>query len=167
MRGIINKIDGLNNALGKCFSWLCLGIVLLTFARVVGRYIFGEDAAWQGEIVMFMHAIVFLGMSGFALKENAHVRVDVFFQRLSNVNQAWVNLLGSVFLLLPFCLAFAYYSWGFVADSWSLMESSPEPDGIGGVFIAKTFILIFCATLFLQGTAQALKSWQIIRGENG
>lgn len=167
MQKISAKIDALNAAIGKALCWLCLAVVGITFLKVIGRYVFGEDAAWQSEIVLFTHSLLFLGISGFALKENAHVRVDVFYQKLSAKNQAWVNLLGSIFLLLPFCFALAYFSWGFVASSWQIMESSREDNGMGGVYIVKTFLLVFCASLFLQGISEALKSWLIIRGANG
>lgn len=167
MKGFSAKIDALNAALGKVLCWLILAVVLLTFSKVLGRYIFGEDAAWQSELMMFLHSSVFLGMAAFTLRENAHVRVDVFYQHFPPQRKAWVNLIGSVFLLLPFCVAFAYYSWGFVASSWGIWESSREDNGMGGVFVAKSFILIFCVTLFLQGLSQALKSWQVIRRKGG
>jgi TRAP-type mannitol/chloroaromatic compound transport system permease small subunit len=167
MNKFSQKIDMFNALLGKVLCWLCLAVVAITFFKVLGRYIFGEDSAWQSELVLFAHSLVFLGMSGFALKENSHVRVDVFYQKLSLKNQAWVNLLGAVFLLLPFCITLAYFSWGFVAASWQILESSREDNGIGAVYIAKSFLLVFCATLFLQGLSEAIKSWYIIRSKNG
>ena len=167
MKSISAKIDAFNTRFGNALCWLCLPIVLLTFFKVIGRYAFGEDAAWQSEIVLLLHSLLFLAISGFVLQKNSHVRVDVFYQRLSQKKQALVDLLGSLFLLLPFAFTLAYFAWGFVASSWEIMEASREPNGIGGVYLMKSFILVFCVALFLQGISEAIKSWIILRGDDG
>lgn len=142
--------DETNNILGRIFAWLSLGIVLVTFLTVIERYLFGSSEAWQNELIRYMHAALFLGAAGYALKHDSHVRVDIFYLKFSDKGKALVNLLGCIFLLIPFILTLTIYSWSFVSASWAIAEGSREFNGLGAVYILKSFILLFCFTLLLQ-----------------
>lgn len=155
---IIEFIDSFNEHLGRVVSWLCLGMVVMMFINVVQRYLLASGEPWQQEVVAFMHAIVFLAAAGYTLKHDGHVRVDVFYHTMSERRKAWVELLGTLFLLWPVCMALAWFSSGFILDSWKIYEGSNEYHGMPGVFALKTFIWVFCTTLMLQGLSVAGKA---------
>ena len=143
---------------GRVVAWLTLCMVVVTFAIVVLRYAF--DLGWIAlqESVSYMHALVFLIGAGYTLKHNAHVRVDIFYQKMSPRGKAWIDLLGTLFMLLPVMGFIIWVSWGYVADSWAVYEGSRDAGGLPGVFLLKSAILLMAALLILQGIAQALRA---------
>jgi len=150
--------DGINEGLGRAVSWLSLCMVLVTFLIVVLRYAFDLGWIWLQESVTFMHAALFLVGAAYTLKHKGHVRVDIFFRRFSPQGQAWVDLLGSLLLLLPVCLFIFSVSWGYVVQSWSLYEGSQEAGGLDGVFLLKTLILLMAGLLVLQGLVMVIRN---------
>ena len=161
---LASYLETLNEWVGRTLSWLTLLMVLVTFAVVVLRYAF--DMGWiaMQESVTYMHAFLFLGAAAFTLKHHGHVRVDIFFHRFSRRGQAWVDLLGSLFLLMPVSLFISWVSWEYVASSWELLEGSREAGGLPGVFLLKTMILVMAILLILQGLAMALRCTLFLGG---
>jgi TRAP-type mannitol/chloroaromatic compound transport system permease small subunit len=86
------------------------------------------------------------------------VRVDIFYSHFSARGKAWVNSLGGIVFLLPLCIFIALASWNYVADSWAIRETSPEPGGIPAVFLLKTLLPLMALNLLLQGLAEILRS---------
>lgn len=160
---LAHKIDLLNIHIGRTVAWLTLGMVVLMCGTVVLRYVFNTSAVWQQELVRYLHAIIFMSAAGYTLLRDGHVRVDVFYQRFSERGKAWVNLIGTLVLLFPVCVAIMYYSYGMIVDSWAIYEPSPEPLGLPGVFIIKSFIWVFCITLILQGVSTICKSLEALK----
>lgn len=162
---LIRTIDRLNEALGRAVSWLTLFMILVQFAVVLTRYVFGIGWIWLQESIIYMHAIVFLAAAGYTLVHDGHVRVDIFYGGMSVRGKAIVDFLGGLVFLLPMCVMIAWSSWGFVASGWAIMEGSPEGDnGIPGVFILKSFIIVFCALVALQGLAMMARSALTLSG---
>lgn len=166
---VANNIDRLNRCIGRGFAWLSLAMVALMFANVVMRYFFDSGSPWQIELVLFMHACVFLSAMGYTYLENEQVRVDVLYSRFSPRRKAWVDALGTLILLFPLCLTLIWFSFAFVESSWGLREASSEYGGMQGIFLLKTFLLIGPALLMLQGISTLIRSVQTIRtgGQNG
>ena len=98
---------------------------------------------------------VFLGQGG-------HVRVDIFYRRFSERGKAWVNCVGSILFLVPFCLFLVGISWAFVAQSWQILEGSPDPGGIHGVFLLKTLIPLMALNLLLQCLAELARNLLVL-----
>ena len=165
MNKLIRFIDSLAEYTGRVISWATLAMVLITFVVVVLRYFF--DIGWiaMQESITYLHAVVFMLGAAFTLKHQGHVRVDIFQRNMSARSKAWVDLLGSIFLLLPVCVFIFWISWRYVGDSWRVLEGSREAGGIPGVFLLKSLILLFPFTLVLQATAIVLKNIQVIRGQ--
>ncbi|MCU7802153.1 MAG: TRAP transporter small permease subunit [Candidatus Thiodiazotropha sp. (ex Lucinoma kastoroae)] len=154
----------LNEWLGRAVSWLSLFMVLVTFTVVVLRYVFDLGWIWVQESVTFMHGALFLIGAAYTLKHEGHVRVDIFYQRRSPKGRAWVDLFGTLFLLLPVCLFIFTISWDYVAQSWSLQEGSREAGGLDGVYLFKSLILIMAGLMLLQGMTMIIRSLSQILG---
>ena len=151
-------IDRINAAVGRAASWCALAIVLIGFAVVLLRYVLGLGSIWLQESILYAHAALFLLAAAWTLKEGGHVRVDVFYASASPRVKAWVDLLGVLLLLLPFCIAIVWFSWPYMARSWAILERSRETSGLPLVFLLKTLIPLFALMLALQGLSQAIKS---------
>ena len=159
----ISIINKLNKYIGETISWLTLLMVLVTVLVVVLRYGFSIGFIWMQESVRFMYAGVFLLCAGYTLQKDKHVRVDVLYLNMSERKRALVDLLGSLFLLLPVCWVIFYYSWSYVINSWVQMEGSIEERGLHLVFIMKTFIWLFSFLVSLQSVATIINSFHIIK----
>ncbi len=159
----ISIINKLNKYIGETISWLTLLMVLVTVLVVVLRYGFSIGFIWMQESVRFMYAGVFLLCAGYTLQKDKHVRVDVLYLKMSNRKRAMVDLLGSIFLLLPVCFVIFYYSWSYVINSWVQMEGSIEERGLHLVYIMKTFIWFFALLVSLQSIATIINSFYMIK----
>lgn len=151
-------IDRLNERIGWMVSWLTLLMVGVTFLVVVLRY--GFDMGWiaMQESVTYMHALVFTAGAAYTLKHDAHVRVDIFYRKVRPTTRAWVDLLGTLTLLLPVCFYLLWSSLGYVFSSWKLLEGSREAGGLPLVFIIKSYIPLMACLLLLQGISLACQS---------
>lgn len=138
---------------------------MLTFTVVVLRYLFNVGSVVLQELLVYLHSLIFLLGAAYTLKEGGHVRVDIFYRPMPMRKKAWVNLLGTLFLLMPCCLFIFTISWEYVASSWSYFEGSREAGGIDAVFALKSLLLLMPATVMLQGIAQAMQSLLIITGQ--
>jgi TRAP-type mannitol/chloroaromatic compound transport system permease small subunit len=164
MQKIIQTIDHINDVIGRSISWLTVVMVIVTFLIVVLRYVFSIGSIAMQESVIYLHSIVFMLGAAYTLKRNAHVRVDIFYEKMSPRSKAWVDLLGAVLLLVPFCIFIIYISWNYVSLSWSLLESSRDAGGLPAVFLLKTTIPVMAMLVMLQGIAQGLRSILLLSG---
>lgn len=147
-------------------SWLVLIMVLVMFAVVTLRY--ALDIGWIAlqESISYMHATVFLIGAAYTLQQDAHVRVDIFYSRLSTTGKAWIDLLGHLFLLMPVMVFIFWVSWPYVVDAWEVKESSREAGGLPGIYLIKSLILIMASLLIIQASALSIRAvLQITRGK--
>ena len=158
LHSFVQFVDALTDRCGRLLAWLALLMALLTAAIVVMRYGFNTGSILAQELVTYMHGSLFTLGAAYALKQGAHVRVDIFYRNFSPRARAWVNSLGGIVFLLPLCIFIAGVSWSYVAESWSIMESSPEPGGIPAVFLLKTLIPLMALNLLLQGLAEVFRA---------
>ncbi|PKM30032.1 MAG: permease [Gammaproteobacteria bacterium HGW-Gammaproteobacteria-11] len=157
-------IDSLNAGLGRLLTWLTPLMVMLTVAVVVLRYGFGLGATALQELILYFHALVFMGAAAWALQRDAHVRVDIRFRRQSAQGQAMVDLLGSLLFLLPMCLFLAWSCWDYVMVSWARSERSADAGGLSWVYLQKSIILLLVASLLLQALSQIIKTLCVLTG---
>lgn len=157
-------LERINLWLGQVTAWLALAMVLVTFLVVVLRYAF--DLGWiaMQESVTYMHAALFMLASAYTLGRNGHVRVDIFYQRFSPRARAWVDLLGTLFLLVPVCLFILLSSVGYVRESWHLMEGSREAGGLPGVWLLKSLIVLMPIFMLVQGAVWMLRNGLFLAG---
>jgi TRAP-type mannitol/chloroaromatic compound transport system permease small subunit len=141
-------------------------MVVVTSIVVVDRYWFSAGSIRLQESISFMHAAVFMLAAAYTLAANGHVRVDIFYSRMNPRQRALVDLVGTVLLLLPFCIFLIWTSWDYVATSWAINESSRETGGLPFPFpaVLKSFIPVAALLLILQGLVMILESIQVLRG---
>lgn len=153
MERFVALIDGMNARIAQAVRWLALAMVLVQFAIVVGRYVFGVNSIAVQELVLYMHATLFMLGAAYTLQVDRHVRVDIFYARWSDAARRRVEIFGHLFLLLPSMAALAYWSWPSVRNSWAILEGPLSVGGLQAVFLLKTLIPIFALTLMLQSLA--------------
>lgn len=155
-------IEQLNSWVGRAASWLALLLVVVGTLNTILRYLGGWlqvslTSNSMGEIQWMLFSAMFLLGAAWTLSEDAHVRVDVLYERFSPRGRALVNLLGTLLLLLPFCAFGLWISWDYVIDSVARLETTAD-SGQLPVWPAKLLILVGFGMLALQGLALLLQS---------
>jgi len=159
-------IDRLVAAVGRAVMWLCLFMVLTQFAVVLMRYALGIGRIWLSESILYAHAALFLLAAAWTLQQDGHVRVDILYSRVLRRSRAIIDLLGALFLLLPFMLVIVCFALPYVARSWSILERSRETSGLPFVYLLKTLIPLFAVLMGLQGISQALRAGLLLASEH-
>jgi len=164
IENVANKLEQFIYWTGRMVSWLVLVLVVVMFLVVVLRYVFDKGWIALQESISYFHSIVFLMGAAYTLQQYAHVRVDIFYSRLSETGKAWINLLGHIFILLPVMLFIIWISWPYVINAWDVKESSREAGGLPGVYLIKSLILVMASLLIVQASALSLRAVLQITG---
>lgn len=162
-----DRIDRLAEIVGRAVAWCALAMVAVQVAVILTRFLFGVGSVWLQESLVYFHAALILFAAAWTLRDDAHVRVDIFYADAGPRAKAWVDLLGAVLLLIPFMAALIFLSWPYVARAWTILEGSREISGLPLMFLLKTAIPLFAAQMLLQGLAQTLRSLAVLRGADG
>jgi TRAP-type mannitol/chloroaromatic compound transport system permease small subunit len=165
MADFADRIDRCNAAIGRMAAWAALFIVLVQFVVVVLRYAFGIGSIWLTESIIYGHATLFMLAAAWTLRENGHVRVDVFYSEASARTKAMIDLAGALLLLIPFMLVLLAFAVPYVGRSWAIFERSRETSGLPVVFVLKTLIPAFAIMFALQGVSQAIRAANVLAGE--
>ena len=160
---MLGAISNLNYLIASAVSWLNLYMVLLTFVIVVLRYCFGLGWVWLQELTLYFHAIIFMAAAAHTLGDNQHVKVDIFYSKASARVQGLTWLFGTLFFLYPFCAVVFWYSLEFVTNSWKVYEKSGDANGLPGLFLIKSLLLIYPVLLFIQGIPIIFSALRVIR----
>ena len=158
MGWLASALCTINAVVGIAFSWLALGIVLVCFTVVVQRYVFSVSYLWMQDLYIWLNGAMFTAVAGFALLRDNHVRVDIFYRPAPARRKALVDLVGTLVFLLPFMWVVYAYSMPFVTRSWQYQEGSANVGGMPGLFVLKSFIILFAVLIALQGMAFILRS---------
>jgi len=149
-------IDNLNEFIGRWVSWLGLAAVVICAAAASARYALNIGSnAWL-EIQWYLNSAVFLLVAGYTLKRHEHVNIDVLAGKLSPRVQAWIHILGGIFMLLPATIIIAWYSWPSLVNSYDIQEYSSDPGGLIR-WPVRALIPIAFALLALQGVSEIIK----------
>jgi TRAP-type mannitol/chloroaromatic compound transport system permease small subunit len=161
---VIRTIDRFNEVIGRIVAWLTFGTVSVCFLVVILRYIFSIGFVWLQELYVWQHALVFMLGAGYTFLHGGHVRVDIFYARMSARRRAIVDLFGTFVFLLPWLGVILYYGMPFLTLSWRLLEPSSQAGGLPGYFLLKSAIPTFCVLVALQGLALAARSLLVLSG---
>ena len=167
MKSLILIIESTTEWFGRIASWLVLAMVLLICYDVAMRYLYQQGSVALQELEWHLFALIFLLGSAYTLKHDEHVRVDIVYQSrfMSDKSRAWINILGTVFFLIPFCTLILITSWPFIENAFYYNEGSPDPGGLPYRFILKGSLLVAFGLLVLQGIANALRNINTLRME--
>ncbi len=158
---LINRFSDL---LGKVAAVLFVLLLFNVFYDVISRYVFNDVSIGMQELEWHLYAAMFLLGVPYALRAEGHVRVDVIYERLSPQRRAWIDIFGSLFLLLPFALLVGWYGVGFAHEAWALGETSGDPGGLPYRWVIKAVIPFAFFSMAISGIGLLLKSINILRG---
>ena len=158
MDQVTSVLDGLTERVGNWLAWLATLLVLLTGIVVVLRYAFQTGSIALQESLIYINALLFTLGAAYTLKQGGHVRVDIFYSRMTGRNRALVDLFGTFFLLFPLCGFILWTSWDYVSFSWQIRERSVETSGLPFVYLLKTTILLLAGFLLWQGCAELCRA---------
>lgn len=161
---LINALDRASEWFGRTLAWLIILMMLIQFAIVLLRYIFSVNSVFMQETVMYMHAAVFMLAAAYTLRHDGHVRVDIFYRKITPRRQALVNLFGILLLLMPVMVFIIAVSMGYVSNSWRILESSPDYGGIPAVFLLKSLIPLFALLMLIQSVIELVRNFYILTG---
>ena len=149
------------NSLGKFISLMIPIMTILMIVIIVARYFFGIGLTGVQELVMYIHALIFLGCAGYVHFKDEHVRVDIFYRDSSNTYKKNINFFFSLFFLIPVCFVVGFYSYELVEMSWKIKETSTEAGGLNFVYLQKSLVILFPATLLATFLYQLLsRKWK-------
>jgi TRAP-type mannitol/chloroaromatic compound transport system permease small subunit len=165
---VAERIDRFNERAGRIIYWCTFAMVLVGAFNTIIRYVdrftgWGISSNFYIELQWYLFSLVFLLGAAYTLKHDAHVRADVLYSYLSEKSRAWIDLIGTVVFLIPFCLFILWVNWPAVRRSWEILESSPDPGGLPRYPI-KTVVLIAFVLLITQAVSMAIKKIGVIRG---
>jgi len=167
LRRFSRAVDALNDRIGAAIRWLVLAMILLGAFNAIARYLTkftGMALASNAytELQWYCFSLIFLLGAAYGLRHDVHVRVDVLYERLSRRGRAWIDLLGTVIFLIPFCVLMLFVSWPAVRNSWSIREVSPDTGGLPRYPI-KAMILVGFTLLLLQALSHLIKQVDVLR----
>ncbi len=157
-------IDRLTEWSGVLVSWLTTVMVLTVFYDTVMRYAFKKGNVAIQELEWHLFSVIFLVGAAYALKNDAHVRVDILFTRFNKKTKAWVDLVGTLVFLIPFAAMVIYSTENFIVNSWAVKEVSPDPGGLPARYVLKAMIPLGFLLLILQGISKAVRNLFVVSG---
>ncbi len=156
------RIDPFLDRAGRAASWLWLVLLLVIVGNVILRYAFGEGRVELEEVQWHLYSLGFLLGLAYAFQADAHIRVDVFSQRLKPRLRAWIELYGLLLALFPFLLLVLVFSVPFVVQSWALSEISQAPGGLPYRWAIKAVLPASFALLLLGGLSRLSRVWSYL-----
>lgn len=161
---ISRLIDRFSEQLGRLATALTFLACMVSAGNAFSRYLFGFTSNALIEVQWYLFSAIFLIAAGYALKHNEHVRVDIFYGRLSARARLWVDLLGGIFFLLPFCAVMIWLGSEFFAVAFRSGETSNDYGGLLR-WPVKALLPLGFAFLLLQGVSEIVKRIAALRGE--
>ena len=157
-------IDWLNSRVGLAVIWLVLIAVIISAANAIMRKAFDMSSNAFLETQWYLFSAIFLLCSPYTLLHNQHIRIDVIAGRLSPRTQAWIDIFGTVFFLMPMALLIMYLSWPVFMRSWNINEVSSNAGGLV-IWPARLLVPVGFFLLALQGISQLIKLAAYLRGQ--
>jgi TRAP-type mannitol/chloroaromatic compound transport system permease small subunit len=159
-------IDTLNTKVGKLTTWLILITTLISAGNAIVRKMFDTSSNALLEVQWYIFAGVFLLGAAYGLLQNSHVRIDFLSSRLSARTRNWIDVVGIVVALIPFCMLSIYLSWPLFVQAYQSGEMSQNA---GGLIRWPAYALIPAGffLLMLQGISEMIKRLAFLKGQAG
>ena len=159
---IENRIDKISHYIGKTVAWFTTILVLVVVYDVFTRYFLLESSVALQEMTWHIFSIIFLLGASYTLKEDAHVRVDIFYQKFSDKSKAVINSIGVILFVIPFCVILIITSTNWTINSYMINEVSPDQGGLPFRFLIKAVLPLSFVLVLLQSLALLVSSIKII-----
>lgn len=148
-----DRLDALTKGAGRIVAYFTVATVLICFVTVYLRYAVGIGFVWLQESYVWTHVAAIMFGSSYALLQGGFVRVDTFYNRMSEKRKALVDLVGTIAFLGPFIWMMGVSGWSFFYSSWQMSERSAYESGLPGTYLLKGTMLVFVVLVGLQGLA--------------
>ena len=160
---LARAIDRLNDFVGKSVMWMILLAVVVSAVNAVVRKMFNYSSnAWL-ELQWYLFGAAFMLAAAYTLKNNEHVRIDVFYGSRSRQTQHWIDLFGHIFFLLPFAILMTWLLVPYFQQAWFSGEVSSISGGLI-IWPARLLMLAGFVLLLLQAFAEIIKKIAVIAG---
>lgn len=156
-------INRFSDILGKFTAILFILLLFNVFYDVIMRYLFNDVSIGMQELEWHLYATIFMLGIPYALYKDGHVRVDIIYDKMSPRKQAWIDLLGTLFLLIPFTILVVKYGIDFTIESYELGERSGDPGGLPYRWLIKSVIPIAFIAIAISGIGLIFKSINTLR----
>lgn len=166
MQGLLKfsrLVDDLNERVGRATIWLILVVVVISAGNAVSRFSLNLSSNAMLEIQWYLFSAIFLFCSGYVLKKNEHIRIDVVTGRFSDRVQNWIDVFGIIVFLLPMALMIAWLSWPVFMNAFHSGELSPSPGGLIR-WPVRLMVPIGFALLILQAVSELIKRIAFLNG---
>lgn len=166
MQGLLKLsglIDGMNERIGRATIWLVLVVVIISAGNAVSRFLFNISSNAMLEIQWYLFSLIFMLCSGYVLKKNEHIRIDVITSRFSERTHNWIDIFGFLVFLLPLAVLTAYLSWLVFLNAWHSGEMSSNPGGLIR-WPVRLMLPVGFALLILQALSELIKRIAFLTG---
>lgn len=157
-------IDALNTRVGQIFKWAILAAVIISTVNAVIRKLFNVSSnAWL-EMQWYLFGAVFMLCAAYTFLKNEHIRIDVVTSHFAKRTRDWIDVIGHIFFLIPFCWIMIWHGWPFFLRSFEINEQSMNAGGLT-VWPAKILVPLGFVLLLLQAFSELIKRVAILRGD--
>jgi TRAP-type mannitol/chloroaromatic compound transport system permease small subunit len=164
--GFVGAVNRFILGLGHFLSWANALLIVVIVTQVTLRYGFGRGFVALEELEWHLYSVAFMFGLSYAVVTDAHVRVDLISQFLSRSKREWIEIMGILFLLLPFIVVVIIYGWEFFVASWVHNERSTAPLGLPFRWAIKSVIPLSFALFGLAAAARLAKAVNLLRGKS-
>jgi TRAP-type mannitol/chloroaromatic compound transport system permease small subunit len=165
LRDFAAAIEAINDRIGRGLAVLVWATAVTCAVVVFLRYAMHVSFVWMQELYVWSHAIVFMVGVGYAMRRDAHVRVDIFYRSWSPRTRALVEIFGTLAFTLPWVIVLGWLGWPYIRASWAIAEGASQPAGLAYTYLLKTLVLVFCLVVGLQGLAVIARGILTLRGD--
>ena len=156
-------IDSMTESIGHAARWLVLIVVLISAGNAVMRYTINYSSNAFLEIQWYLFGLIFMSCAAYTLLRNEHVRIDLISSRFPKRGQAWIDILGIIFFLLPMAIGVMVLSWPVFTHAFQSNEMS---NSAGGLIVWPARLMIPCGFLLLivQALSELIKRIGFLKG---
>jgi len=156
-------LDKIVEYIGRFSALTLIVLTLLVVYDALSRYLFHSGSIALQELEWHLFDIIILLGISYALKEGAHVRVDIFYAQFSTRTKAIVDIVSLLLFILPFSSLILYMGYDFVLQSFMQMEGSSDPGGLPYRYLVKGLMLLSFSLLILQSLSELIKRFKVLR----
>ncbi len=159
---VSRAIDSVLVVVGRTSIWIWVVLMAVVVINVAMRHLFGQGRVELEELQWHMNSVGFLLAIAYAYQSDSHIRIDLVSQRLSARMRAWIELYGTIILLVPFVIMILWFSMPFVTQSFAVGEVSQSPGGLPFRWLIKAMLPVGMALLLLGIVSRTLRVWAFL-----